>query len=73
VEYVHVDLAGDARVEEESVVDDDWRQVRCRWCDGIDTVELVARNDAVAQVAGRTVEEAAALEEGSGSSAATGA
>ncbi|MFN8076271.1 MAG: hypothetical protein U0Q15_12735 [Kineosporiaceae bacterium] len=73
VEYVHVDLAGQARVEETTVVEDQWRQVRCRWCDGVDTVELVDRNDAVAQTAGRTVEEAAAEEDAAAGIASPGA
>lgn len=63
VEYVHVDLAGRATVEETAVVEDQWRQIRCRWCDGVDTVELVDRLDATAQTQGRTVEEAAAAED----------
>ncbi|MGH8971118.1 MAG: hypothetical protein ACRDV1_14350 [Actinomycetes bacterium] len=42
-EYVHLDLAGDPSVEEREVLDDVVEQVRCRWCDGVDTVELVPR------------------------------
>ena len=42
-EYLHLDLAGDPTVEEREVLADTLEQVRCRWCDGIDCVELVAR------------------------------
>ena len=44
VEYVHLDLAGEPRVEETTVLEDRVHQVRCRWCDGVDTVELVDRS-----------------------------
>lgn len=42
-EFVHVDLAGEPVVEEREVLAEDLESVRCRWCDGVDTVELVAR------------------------------
>lgn len=42
-EFVHVDLAGEPTVEEREVLDDVVEQVRCRWCDGSDDVELVPR------------------------------
>ena len=42
-EYVHVDLAGDQVVEERELLAEEIDSVRCRWCDGVDTVELVAR------------------------------
>ena len=42
-EFLHLDLAGDPTVEEREVLDDTIEQVRCRWCDGVDCVELVAR------------------------------
>lgn len=42
-EFVHVDLAGEPAVEEREVLDERVESVRCRWCDGVDTVELVAR------------------------------
>jgi ornithine cyclodeaminase/alanine dehydrogenase-like protein (mu-crystallin family) len=42
-DFVHVDLAGNARVEEHEVLDEVIEQVRCRWCDGADSIELVAR------------------------------
>jgi hypothetical protein len=42
-EYVHVDLAGESMVEEREVLAEDVESVRCRWCDGVGTVELVAR------------------------------
>jgi hypothetical protein len=44
-EYVHVDLAGEPTVEEREVLGEVVESVRCRWCDGVDTVELVARPD----------------------------
>ena len=42
-EFLHVDLAGEPTVEEREVLDEVVESVRCRWCDGLDTVELVAR------------------------------
>ncbi len=42
-EFVHVDLAGAPVVEEREVLDEQLESVRCRWCDGLDTVELVPR------------------------------
>ena len=42
-EYVHVDLAGEPVVEEREVLRDEVEQVRCRWCDAVDRVELVDR------------------------------
>ncbi|NJP99777.1 hypothetical protein [Streptomyces zingiberis] len=43
VEYVHLDLAGEPRVEERKVLDENIDSVRCRWCDAVDQVELVDR------------------------------
>jgi hypothetical protein len=63
VEFVHLDLAGHPRVEERHTLAEVVEQVRCRWCDADDRIELVPRTDADAQVAGRTVEEAAVAEE----------
>ena len=42
-EFVHVDLAGEPAVEETEVLEESLESVRCRWCDGVDTVELVPR------------------------------
>jgi hypothetical protein len=42
-EYVHVDLAGDAQVEEREVLAEAVEHVTCRWCSAVDSVELVAR------------------------------
>lgn len=42
-EFLHVDLAGEPAIEEREVLDEVVQQVRCRWCDGIDCVELVLR------------------------------
>jgi len=43
VEYVHLDLAGEANVEEREVVSETIESVRCRWCNAVDQIELVAR------------------------------
>ncbi|SCK27656.1 hypothetical protein H181DRAFT_02137 [Streptomyces sp. WMMB 714] len=43
VEYVHLDLAGESRVEEQEVLSESIESVRCRWCDTADQVELVDR------------------------------
>ena len=42
-EYVHLDLAGEASVEEREVLAEDVEQLRCRWCGAVDQVELVPR------------------------------
>ena len=42
-EFVHVDLAGDAQVEEREVLDDTVEHVTCRWCGARDQVEVVPR------------------------------
>ena len=42
-DYVHVDLAGDPVVEEHEVLREVVDQVRCRWCDAVDKVELIDR------------------------------
>ena len=42
-EYLHVDLAGEASVEEREVVEDLVEHVTCRWCSAVDSVEVVAR------------------------------
>jgi len=42
VEFVHVDLAGVASVEDVEVLAESVVEVRCRWCGSTD-VELVAR------------------------------
>jgi len=47
VEFVHFDLAGTPAVEERQVLTDVVEKVRCRWCDAVDSVDLVARNDSV--------------------------
>ncbi|MCX4663299.1 hypothetical protein [Streptomyces uncialis] len=43
VEYVHLDLAGEPKVEERDVVSETIDTVRCRWCNANDSVELVDR------------------------------
>ncbi len=42
-EFVHVDLSGEQVVEEREVLAEQVESVRCRWCDGVGTVELVPR------------------------------
>ncbi|MGB9377420.1 MAG: hypothetical protein WCB04_07905 [Mycobacteriales bacterium] len=48
-EFVHVDLSGESRVEEREVLAESVERVTCRWCSGIDTVEVVPRPDAGAE------------------------
>ncbi|MEV6107630.1 hypothetical protein AB0M28_23435 [Streptomyces sp. NPDC051940] len=43
VEYVHLDLAGEAKVEEREVLSETIESVRCRWCNAVDQIELVDR------------------------------
>ncbi len=62
VEYVHVDLAGLATVDERRVLSHVIERVRCRWCDAVDRVELVARPDVA-------TDAAAPSERGEGSAA----
>ncbi|MCI0386545.1 hypothetical protein [Streptomyces sp. CNQ085] len=50
VEYVHLDLAGEPRVEEREVLSETIEAVRCRWCNAVDQVELVERPSSSAQV-----------------------
>lgn len=45
-EFVHADLAGAQQVEEREVLSEVVERVTCRWCNGVDTVELVARPSA---------------------------
>ena len=42
-EFLHLDLSGEPTVEETEVLAETVEQVRCRWCDGVDCVEVVAR------------------------------
>jgi hypothetical protein len=42
-EFVHADLAGQARVEEREVIAEAIEQVTCRWCNGVNTIEVIAR------------------------------
>ncbi len=48
VEFVHLDLSGEPRVEEREVVSETIGSVRCRWCNAVDQVELVDRPGAKA-------------------------
>jgi hypothetical protein len=45
-EFWHVDLAGNAVVEDTEVRDEVVESVTCRWCGRSDTVELVSRAEA---------------------------
>ncbi|MFC4561536.1 hypothetical protein ACFO4E_06685 [Nocardiopsis mangrovi] len=42
-DYLHVDLSGASRVEESEVLSETVEQVRCRWCNAVDAVEVVDR------------------------------
>ncbi len=42
-EYWHLELAGEANVEQTDVVAETVESVTCRWCGADDAVELVAR------------------------------
>jgi hypothetical protein len=48
VEYVHLDLAGEPKVEEREVLSETIESVRCRWCNAVDQIELVDRPSASA-------------------------
>ena len=49
-EYWHFDLAGDHRVEETEVREQSVDEVKCRWCDRTDAIELVSRATTQEQV-----------------------
>ncbi|QLH21245.1 hypothetical protein [Streptomyces sp. Rer75] len=49
VEFIHLDLAGEPRVEECDVVSETIESVRCRWCNAVDQIELVDRPSANAR------------------------
>lgn len=51
VEFVHLDLAGEPRVEERQVLSESVESVRCRWCNAENQVELVDRPGAEAEAA----------------------
>ena len=46
-DYVHVDLAGEAAVEEQQVLTETVEHVTCRWCNAVDQVEVVPRPGSV--------------------------
>jgi hypothetical protein len=50
-EFVHVDLAGVAAVEEREIVAETIDRVTCRWCRRADSVELVPRPQATVEAA----------------------
>jgi hypothetical protein len=45
-EFVHLDLAGEARTEETEVLAETVEDVRCRWCASGGSIEVVLRPDA---------------------------
>ena len=45
-EFVHLDLAGEPRVEDSEVLAETLEEVRCRWCGATGTIELVPRPSA---------------------------
>ena len=45
-DFVHVDLAGEATIEERETIADVAEHVTCRWCNNIDNIELIPRPDA---------------------------
>ena len=45
-DFVHADLSGEQEVEESEVLAEVVEQVTCRWCNGVNTVELVPRPSA---------------------------
>lgn len=45
VEFWHFDLPGAAQVESTEVLEETVERVRCRWCESVSDVELVARTD----------------------------
>lgn len=57
VEFVHLDLAGRAKVEETQVLCDAIERVRCRWCDRDDSIEIVERLDATGVPATESMSE----------------
>jgi RNase P subunit RPR2 len=49
-EFWHVDLSGDARVEESETLESSIDSVTCRWCGRSDAIELVERPGAQPQL-----------------------
>lgn len=45
-EFWHFDLAGEHRVEEETLLAEDVESISCRWCGRSDAIEVIGRNDA---------------------------
>lgn len=64
VEFVHLDLAGEPRVEEREVLSETVESVRCRWCNAVDQVELVDRPGAEAEAAAQAAQAAGTDEAG---------
>ena len=42
-EFWHVDLAGEPAIDETEVLEEEIEEVRCRWCDRADSIEIIAR------------------------------
>lgn len=55
-DYVHVDLSGEGRVEESTVLSEKVERVKCRWCGATDSVEVIARPDADRSVSDSSAE-----------------
>ncbi|CAM4115154.1 hypothetical protein [Nocardiopsis rhodophaea] len=55
-DYLHFDLSGAYDVEEREVLAENVEQVRCRWCNAVDSVEVA---DRPASEAGRAAENGA--------------
>lgn len=45
-DFVHADLSGEQQIETSEVLAEVVEQVTCRWCNGVNTVELVDRPSA---------------------------
>ncbi|MBB6172546.1 hypothetical protein HNR23_002606 [Nocardiopsis mwathae] len=56
-DYLHFDLSGAYDVEESEVLAETVDQVRCRWCNALDSVEIVDRP--AGEEAGTTAENGA--------------
>ncbi|CAL9576100.1 hypothetical protein SUDANB121_04965 [Nocardiopsis dassonvillei] len=55
-DFVHLDLSGEGRVEERSVLSETIEQVTCRWCGAADRIETIARPDADRSVSDTSAE-----------------
>ena len=44
-EYHHFTIAGDCNIDEREVIEEAIEEVRCRWCDRIDSIEIMDGQD----------------------------